>query len=89
VVIINDAFFQSLSPEHQEILQQAAIEAGDYQNQLVQEQAKQDLENLRAEGMTVIEPDIDAFRAATADIYKQFEDEWGEGLFERMQNAGS
>ena len=89
VVIINDAFFQSLSPEQQEAIQQAAIEAGDYQNQLVQEQAQQDLEKLRAEGMTVVEPDIDAFRAATADIYKQFEDEWGEGLFERMQNAGS
>jgi tripartite ATP-independent transporter DctP family solute receptor len=89
VVIINDAFFQSLSPEHQEIIQQAAIEAGDYQNQLIQEQAKQDLENLKAEGMTVIEPDIDAFREATADIYKQFEGEWGEGLFERMQKAGS
>jgi len=89
VLIINDAFFQSLPPEQQEILQQAAIEAGDYQNGLVQEQAKQDLENLKAEGMTVVEPDIEAFREATANIYQQFEAEWGEGLFERMRNAGS
>jgi TRAP-type transport system periplasmic protein len=89
VLIINDAFFQGLPPDQQEIIRQAAIEAGDYQNGLVQEQAKQDLENLKAEGMTVIEPDIEAFRAATTDIYGQFEDEWGEGLFERMRNAGS
>lgn len=89
VVIINDAFFQGLPPEQQEIVQQAAIEAGDYQNQLVQEQAKKDLESLKAEGMTVVEPDIEAFREATANIYQQFEDEWGEGLFERMRNAGS
>ena len=89
VVIINEAFFQSLSPEHQQVLQEAAIEAGDYQNALIEEGAAADLEKLKAERMTVIEPDIEAFRAATADIYLQFEDQWGKGLFERMRDAGS
>jgi tripartite ATP-independent transporter DctP family solute receptor len=72
VVITNELFFQSLSPEHQQVLQEAVIEAGDYQNALIEEGAAADLEKLKAEGMTVIEPDIEAFRAATADIYLQF-----------------
>jgi tripartite ATP-independent transporter DctP family solute receptor len=89
VVIINEPFFQSLAPEHQRVLQEAIIEAGDYQNALIEQGAAEDLEKLTAAGMTVVEPDIEAFRAATANIYKLFEDQWGAGLFERMGDAGS
>lgn len=89
VVIVNEAFFQSLSPEHREILEEAIVEAGDYQNDLIETGAAEDLEKLEAEGMTIVEPDIEAFRAATADIHEQFADEWGEGLLERMRDAGS
>jgi tripartite ATP-independent transporter DctP family solute receptor len=89
VVIINEPFFQSLAPEHQRVLREAIIEAGDYQNALIEQGAAEDLEKLTAAGMTVVEPDIEAFRAATANIYKLFEDQWGAGLFERMGDAGS
>ena len=89
VVIINEPFFQSLAPEHQRVLREAIIEAGDYQNALIEQGAAEDLEKLTAAGMTVVKPDIEAFRAATANIYKLFEDQWGEGLFERMGDAGS
>jgi tripartite ATP-independent transporter DctP family solute receptor len=89
VVIINESFFHSLSPEHRQVLEDAVIEAGDYQNALIEAGAKEDLAKLKEAGMTVIEPDIEAFRAATADIYLQFEDQWGKGLFERMRAAGS
>jgi tripartite ATP-independent transporter DctP family solute receptor len=89
VVIINEPFFQSLAPEHQRVLREAIIEAGDYQNALIEQGAAEDLEKLTAAGMTVVEPDIEAFRAATANIYKLFEDQWGAGLFERLGVAGS
>jgi TRAP-type C4-dicarboxylate transport system substrate-binding protein len=89
VVIINEPFFQSLAPEHQRVLREAIIEAGDYQNALIEQGAAEDLEKLTAAGMTVVEPDIEAFRAATANIYKLFENQWGAGLFERMGDAGS
>lgn len=89
VVLINEGVWQGLSPEQREIIQNAAIEAGDYQNELIEQGAQEDLENLKQAGMTVIEPDIEAFREATSDIYKQFEDQWGKGLFERMRDAQS
>jgi TRAP-type transport system periplasmic protein len=37
VVIINEPFFQSLAPEHQRVLREAIIEAGDYQNALIEQ----------------------------------------------------
>ena len=89
VVIINESFFHGLSPEHRQVLEEAVIEAGDYQNALIEAGAEEDLAKLREAGMTVIEPDLEAFRAATADIHLQFEDQWGKGLFERMRGAGS
>ncbi|MGI6031623.1 MAG: sialic acid TRAP transporter substrate-binding protein SiaP [Eubacteriales bacterium] len=38
-------------------------------------------------GMTVIEPDKEAFKEACAPIYTEFESEWGEGLVEKIQSA--
>ena len=37
--------------------------------------------------MKVIEPDVDAFRTATAQVYKKFEKDWGSGFFERIRDA--
>ena len=36
--------------------------------------------------MTVITPDVDAFRAPVlAKVPKQFESKWGAGMFEKIQ----
>lgn len=88
-VVINEDVWQSLTPEQQEIVQAAAIEAGDYQNRLVQEDETRALKALEEAGMEIVEPDIEAFRAATADVYKLFEDQWGVGFFERIVAAAN
>ena len=87
-VVINDGVFQSLSPEHQEILLTAVRDAGDYQNELLEQRESEQLEEIEKSGMEVIEPDVEAFRQATADVHERFADEWGEGFFERIKNAG-
>ena len=84
VIIINEDFFKSLPKAQQDILATAARDAGDWQNAIVEKDAAELLTKLKAEGMTVIEPDIAAFRKATSQIYKDYEDKWGKGLFERI-----
>jgi tripartite ATP-independent transporter DctP family solute receptor len=87
VVLISEKTFQSLSPEHQKVLVAAAREAGDYQNKVLADDEKGQLDLVRGKGMKVVEPDIAAFRAATADVYKKFEQQWGKGFFERVRDA--
>lgn len=88
-VLVNEKFFQGLKPEHQKIIQQAVIEAGDYQNSLIEQGAKEDLAKLKKEGMTVIGPeeglDREAFRKATRGVFDLFKDKWEKGFFERIQ----
>lgn len=86
-VIINDRVFQSLNPAHQKILVAATREAGDYQNKVLADGEKEQLALVKSKGMKVVEPDIAAFRAATADVYKKFEGQWGKGFFERIRDA--
>lgn len=87
VVLISEKTFQALPPAHQQLLVAAAREAGDYQNQLLVDDEKGQLELVRSKGMKVVEPDKAAFRAATADVYKKFEKAWGPGFYERIRDA--
>jgi TRAP-type C4-dicarboxylate transport system substrate-binding protein len=86
-VIVSDKTFQSLKPEHQKILVQAARDAGDHQNALLAKTEKEQLELVRGKGMKIVEPDVAAFRAATADVYKKYESAWGKGFYERLRDA--
>jgi TRAP-type transport system periplasmic protein len=87
VVLISEKTFQALTPDQQKILVAAAREAGDYQNKVLADDEKSQLDLVRSKGMKVIEPDFAAFRAATADVYKKFEGAWGKGFFERVRDA--
>jgi TRAP-type C4-dicarboxylate transport system substrate-binding protein len=86
-VLISEKTFQSLTPAQQQILVAAAREAGDYQNQVLVDDEKGQLDLVKAKGMKVVQPDTAAFRAATADVYKKFEKAWGPGFYERVRDA--
>ena len=91
IVIINENVFKGLTPEQQKIIQTAAVEAGDYQNFLIEQGAKEDLEKLKAAGMNVIGPeeglDRDAFREATSGVFDLFKDKWEPGFYEKIQSV--
>ena len=38
-------------------------------------------------GITVIQPDVEAFRRVSAPVAGKFEDAWGKGTYEKMTNA--
>lgn len=86
-IVINEKFYQSLSPEFRKVITQAAFDAGNYQNGLVLEKEKEDLGRLKDKGMKVIQPDVQAFREATKNVWKKFQDKWTPGLFQQIQAA--
>jgi len=87
VVLISEKTFQGLTPAQQQILLAAAREAGDFQNQVLLDDEKGQLELVKSKGMKVVQPDKAAFGAATADVYKKFEKAWGVGFYERVRDA--
>ena len=84
-IVINETFYQSLSPEFRRILTESAQEAGNFQNDLVLKSEKEYLDQLKEKGMTIIQPDVKAFREATKDVYKKFAEKWEPGLYEKIQ----
>jgi tripartite ATP-independent transporter DctP family solute receptor len=86
-VVINEKFYQGLSPAFQKILTDAAIEAGNFQNDLVLKSEKADLDRLQEKGMTIVQPDVKAFREATKDVWKKVSEKWEPRLYERIQDV--
>ena len=77
-VLVSESFYQGLKPEERTALEEALKEATDWQFDYIAERDKELLEALKKEGMEVTEPDMDAFRAATAPAYDAFYAKFGD-----------
>ena len=74
-----------LSDEEFEIIKKAAKQACEEATVIVLEDAQKDFDFL-AQHMTVIETEKEKFAEACQDAYVQFEDNWGEGVWEYIQS---
>lgn len=87
MVIINDAFYQTLPDDIKQILlEEVTILADDVTNMYIErnEAARAEME---ANGMIFIEDvDLDAFRKATEAMWNKWEKQWGEGAHYRVIN---
>lgn len=87
-LVINDRFLQGLPSEYQQIIRDAAVESGDYETELAVRSEEELIEQLAAEGVTIVhDVDREAFRAATLPLYEKYENQWGAGLYERIASA--
>lgn len=86
-VLINGDIFKKLSAENQAILREAVIEAGNYQNDLTVKRDEENIKKLSSLGMNIVKLDVEPFRKLSAQIIPKYEKQWGEGLFERVQNT--
>ncbi len=86
-IMINDKTWAKLSPEQQKALQEAVKEAAAYQNDLTVNKDNENIKKLEQSGMTVLQPQLDEFRKLSASIIPQYEKEWGEGLYKRIQET--
>ncbi|MET3506543.1 TRAP transporter substrate-binding protein [Halalkalibacter oceani] len=80
-VLINQAKFDGLSPELQQIIQDAAIEARDYEREFIQQLDAKLIQVMEESGTEVTDQfDFDAFFEASQGVYEQYADQYGELL---------
>lgn len=88
--IINSDFWDTLTPEHQELIQESATESAEYEFKLMEESYEEDKEYLEEQGIIFTTPD-ESFKSAMSDavapmydgFYEEFD--WAEDLVERIQ----
>jgi tripartite ATP-independent transporter DctP family solute receptor len=79
-LVVSEIFWRGLNREKRDELRAAALESQRFNRQLVTRQARELVDDLRAKGMIVIEPELEPFRAATAGVRDQFEETLGAEL---------
>jgi TRAP-type C4-dicarboxylate transport system substrate-binding protein len=89
-IIANADFFKSLDPELQEIVRQAAVEAGRYEREISIDDAPATERQARKDGFKVIKlsaAERQQFIEATKQIYQQFENWFTPGLVQQLRQA--
>ncbi len=85
-LFISESIYQKLSPEQQTALTEAALEARDYERQIIRERQDMFFEKLEAQGVVFNEPDLAPFREAVSPLYDKYADEvGGKELIEKVQ----
>ncbi len=72
--LINEDYYQDLSPEHREIIQSCVDEATAWGDELVASGEADMYAKLKEQGMEVVEPDVDAFREAAKPAVREIAD---------------
>ena len=85
-LLMNDAAFNKMSKAHQKVFLDTWKEiAKEIEQEYISSDQKY-LDLLKSKGMTVVQPDVNAYREATKDVWKQFMPKaWGEGVYEKVQ----
>ena len=84
-LLIGQRFFNSLTPEQQQAIQEAAIEARDWERQYCIDLEASLVAELKAAGMEVTYPDLDAFEKAVQPVYEEFEAEIGADVIRALR----
>ncbi|SFD88783.1 tripartite ATP-independent transporter solute receptor, DctP family [Lentibacillus persicus] len=88
-VTINDEFFQSLPSDYQDILLSAAEEGQAHAQEKLEENAEEMKSEMEEEGVTFVDPDIEAFKEATQSVRDELGTEiWGEETYNEVVEMG-
>jgi TRAP-type C4-dicarboxylate transport system substrate-binding protein len=86
MIIVNDGFWKSLPAADRGLLQSAFDAAAAWQDKELLSQEANLVATLKGAGMTVIEPDLEAFRKPVlATVPAKFEARWGKGSFDTLK----
>lgn len=84
---INEKVWEGMPEQYRDWIKKALEVARYYENYLVLEGEARLIRKFENEyGMTIIYPDIDAFRANAQKVYKAFDSEWGAGMYEKIRS---
>lgn len=84
--IVNEAFWKGLRPADRDTISAALASAAAWQDKELLSQEATLVGTFKAAGMTVIEPDVAAWRKPVLDkVPAQFEEKWGKGTFDSLR----
>lgn len=86
VTLMNLDTWNNLSEEHQNLIQEAVKETTDYHREFLAEKENEIIEMLEENGVTITEPNREAFRSATEEV-KNSVDEVPRELIEEIENS--
>ena len=81
----NDKKFQTLPAAVQQAIRDAGKEAADWTTARTYEMEDKYTADLKAKGMTIIDPDHDAFQKAAEPLQQVYEGIWGRGLLAKVR----
>jgi TRAP-type transport system periplasmic protein len=85
MMVTNDKWFKGLSPQLQDVLLTSMRDAGDYESELQLADNKKNEQDLKDKGMTVSDVNKAEFAEATKNAWKEFENLFGAGFYEKVQ----
>jgi TRAP-type transport system periplasmic protein len=86
-LVMNDRFYNILSPELRHLFAKTMADAGDYESELQIAMNKKNLQDLKDKGMIVTVVDKAEFAEQTKDAWKEFEPIFGRGFYEKVSEA--
>jgi len=88
-LLMSKAVYDELPAEYQQILLEAGEEVSHWSYKTTKESEAAEIEEIKATGMTVTNPDVDAFREATKVVYDKYEEQFGKEFIETLKKAGN
>lgn len=85
VILISSKVWETVNEQQREWLREAVADATVFQRKLWKEETERCLQQLRDEGVNIIEPDTQLFRDAVAPIIQKYSNETTKPLIEKIQ----
>jgi len=87
LVVVNEAAWQKIPAADRKIVEEALKTHMAWADDQIQKQETALIDEFKAAGVTILQPDVEAFRKATlAVVPPKFEAKWGKGTFESILN---
>jgi tripartite ATP-independent transporter DctP family solute receptor len=87
VILVSSEIWETLDSQQRGWIQQAIAESSKFQRELWKVETENSLATLRKEGVTIIEPDIELFREASAAVIDKYSNATTRPLIEKIRNA--
>ena len=87
LVVVNEAFWQKVPADDRKIVEDVLKTHMAWSDSEIKKQEVALLDEFKAAGVTIIQPDVESFRKATlAVVPAKFEAKWGKGTFDSIAN---
>jgi tripartite ATP-independent transporter DctP family solute receptor len=90
-ILVSESFFQSLSPELQKVVSDAAVQATQWAREQAEKETDEMVSKMVAEGAKVTEIDLGPVREKAVEAVKRMEEQgaWSQGLWQSVQELAN